>query len=57
MELHRNLDPLENLSFFKDQCLVCGRLVVEAIEEDVPESWAVCRCGHVFPCKNRVRWH
>lgn len=57
MELHRNLDPLENLSFFKDQCLVCGRLVVEAIEEEVPESWAVCRCGHVFPCKNRVRWH
>jgi hypothetical protein len=57
MDLHRNLDPLKNLSFFRDQCHCCGRWLIGAIEEERDTSWAACKCGHVFECKNKIKWH
>jgi hypothetical protein len=52
MDLHHNLDPLANLSFFRGQCHCCGRWLIGAIEEERDTSWAVCECGHVFECKS-----
>jgi hypothetical protein len=57
MDLHHNPDPLANLSFFRDQCHCCGRWLIGAIEEERDTSWAACKCGHVFECKNKVKWH
>lgn len=49
-------DPLRFLSAARETCRVCGETIRFCEEPEQAVWWVACKCGHVFPTVNRIRW-
>lgn len=53
----RNDDVLLNNTYLCEKCVVCGRTLIDYAQDHFDVLWAVCHCGNVIECKNRMVQH
>jgi len=56
-DLTRSDDPLENLSYLRGKCLICGREIHERVRGERVSAFLLCDCGNIVNGINQERWH